>query len=237
MSQAAATPGPQKNTVATSSTTETLDAVPPHGMKQDMTPEPPVSAGFLFLLAGGILMTALCVAGGLSLWSWWRRRQHKTAAADWTTDPSDWQRLLEAIAAIKIPQTAMQHGDDAEVMQQRWNEFSSEISVCLRRALELKTGQPFGERTTEEIRQWVQQGLDLKGVMEDRECLAFLEAMDRVRFGGGILTEAEAQTTLERLRDWVRRLELGSDSTVIDSTASIGKLTTDAKGGLRVFDT
>jgi hypothetical protein len=236
-----------KNKSTDASTTETLEAVPPHGMKQDIRPEPPVSAGFLLVVAGGILMAALGIAAGLQLWSWWRQRRKKPLAQPWQADPSEWEQLLVAIAAIKIPPADALRSEDGQAGKQGRtafsrefsSEFSSQISLYLRRALELKTGQPFGERTTDEITQWMKQGLDLRGVMEDGEFLMFLESMDRVRFGGGTLSEAEALKTLQRLRDWVQRLEQGVASTKTSSaeeTTMVGKLETDAKGGLRVFD-
>jgi hypothetical protein len=242
----------------TAETTETLDKVPPHGMKHEMMPEPPLSAGFVLMVAGAILVTALLVVAGLSLWSWWRRRAQKPIGSAMSIDPTAWERLLEAVAAIEIPDMSGDASEMTTQMRHDWNQFSGEVSVCLRRALELKTGKPFLERTTDEIKQWARQGLDLSGVIEDREFLDFLDTMDRVRFGGGLLTQDEARETLQRLREWISRLEKGSMSghAAIDQKAvqetvhetvhqtvqqklppEPVRLETDAKGGLRVFDT
>lgn len=230
------------NTADKSDITETLDKVPPHGMKQEMTPEPALSAGLVLFIAGAILATALLVTAGLSVWSWWRRRKQKSAISPWGSDPSAWERLLEAVEGIKVPEVIGDSKELTATSRQEWNHFTSEVSLCLRRALEIKTGKPFVERTTDEIKQWARQGLDLRGVMDDREFLVFLDSLDRVRFGGDVLSEIEARAMLQSLRAWIARLEHGADLRNTETgeelkVAAPVKLETDAKGGLRVFDT
>jgi hypothetical protein len=220
--------------------TETLEKVPPHGMKQEITAGSPLTAETLLWAAGVIVGMALLTSLCMQAWLWWRRRQNKVTPSGWTADPTAWERLLETIAAIELPKSSEIH-EHNEQRQRRWNQFCSDVSICLRRALEIKTGQPFGERTTEEIRQWALRGLDLKGVMADMEFLEFLDLMDRVRFGGKTLTEAEAEGTLARLRDWVRRLEQDSSGSHAPAahaeSSSAVRLDRDERGGLRVFDT
>lgn len=229
------------NVAATTSKTEVLDQTPPHGMKGPLPPSPGVSPQTIFAIAGVVMLTALVVSLVMSLIIKWRQTTLKASkAVDLGCNPSLWAELRKAIAGIVIPsQSSTESGSDDETaaLDKEWNQFSSEVSLCLRRGLELRTGAPLAESTTEEILSMLAKGRLRLVVVSDRELRDTLEQLDRIRFGGMRVSRAEAAGILESLKRWCDKLEEDDRQRIPSSNEDANRLTVDEKGGLRVFDT
>jgi hypothetical protein len=140
---------------------------------------------------------------------------------------SPWESLRLAIHAIEVP--ARGHSDDV-----RWSQFSSDVSLCLRRGVEIRTGKPVAERTTQEIERMLASG-DLRlSVISEQEFKTLLLQLDAVRFGGQRISDEQALGLLESLRRAIETLEKDHQYSV--SIPSSHKLPLDSKGGVRVFD-
>ncbi len=202
---------------ADAKTTE-LQKTPPHGMKGALGPSDTITPKPFLVGACVILLVALFAAMVMFLMDWQRRRRMKMGnESSKVLDPTAWARLRASISLIRVP--GLDLGNSEENLE--WNHFSSEVSLCLRRALELRIGLPLAESTTEEILALLSKRQVQLEVLTEQELQQILGRMDRVRFGGHRINCDEGAKILSDLVDWCHRLEQGVPS---------------EKGELRVFD-
>jgi hypothetical protein len=184
--------------------TESLTQVPPHGLKQKITPGSSLGSGTIIAAAAVFFVIALSVWMVTMIMVWWRNRARAPIKMPSGISLSDWQKITQAIDQIQVSSVESETGGGAV-------SFAGEVSLLLRRALELKTGRPFAERTTEEIKQWAASGLELSPGADDSEFLGFLERLDAARFAGRSMSTSDASKILDDLRAWVRALEGDTD--------------------------
>ena len=195
---------------------ETL--TPTHGFKKDLEQAPLVTPASILMLSGVILLVAVALSFGFWLVRLWRARFSNKVISDGIVDQvTDWARLKGDIQKIQEPSGASV-------------EFASDVSLCLRRAIEIKTDLPLAERTTDEIlgilNKEVIQGLSKEDVM------GLLLRLDEVRFAEASLASGEARAIIEQLKRSVIKLEEASHSAV---TANMnGRSPLNEKG--QIFD-
>lgn len=215
--------------------TETLEKTPPHGMKGQIQSEmllQPTHVLWASLAVVAIVLVVLLVFGFL----FWRRRQKLVIANPplWINEPSAWAKLRKVIEAISVPTES--DLEQSSKSHQYWSEFSSEVSLCLRRGLEIRTGLPFAERTNEEIFRSLASGELKLAVMSDYELRQILTRLDQVRFGGAALNREEANDILKSLKNWCQRLEQeGVFEQSIPSSLQNEKHLDSKAGGANVF--
>jgi hypothetical protein len=195
---------------------ETL--TPPHGFKVDLEQSPLVTPASILVLSGVILLVAVALSFGFWLVRLWRARFTNKVGSNGTSDQvTEWAKLKGDIEKIQEPSGASV-------------EFASDVSLCLRRAIEIKTDLPLAERTTDEIlgilNQEVIQGLSKEDVM------GLLLRLDEVRFAEASLASGEAGYIIEQLKSSVIKLEEASHSTVTANMNGSGPL--NEKG--QIFD-
>ena len=254
---------PTKNAAATPSPVSTKDEktselqkTPPHGMKGALGPSDGITPKPFLVGACVVLLVALLAAIIMFLVDWQRRRRMRMATSGaLSIDPTAWARLRSSISGIKVPGLDPAHlpvaGGDELAMETHesleWNHFSSEVSLCLRRAIELRTGMPLAESTTEEILALLAKRGHQLEVLTKEELQQILGRLDRVRFGGQKISQEEGSKILKNLVGWCDRLEhatqagvqAGVEVTRPDQKAtSLGNSPTIKKGNgeLRVFD-
>lgn len=218
--------------------TEVLDKTPPHGTKGALPPSEGLSAQVIFSIAGTILLIAFIVTALMMIVSWWRERaRRKSVAGEIFYNPNVWAELRKTIDRIVVPSGQISDsssGSSTEVSQEQWNQFSSEVSLCLRRGLEIRTGLPLAESTTEEIMSMLTRGRFHLVVLSDHELRVTLVRLDRIRFGGVPMKHDEAAEILRSLKSWCEKLEADDKMRVPGSHENA--VSVDSKGGLRVFN-
>jgi hypothetical protein len=191
---------------------------PPHGFKDDLGQAPLVTPASILVLSGVILLVAVAVSFGFWLVRLWRARFSNKVGSDGAVDQvTEWAKLKVDIEKIQEPS-----GPSVE--------FASDVSLCLRRAIEIKTDLPLAERTTDEIlgilNKEVIQGLSKEDVM------GLLLRLDEVRFAEASLESGEARAIIEQLKSSVIKLEEAGHSAV---TANLnGRSQLNEKG--QIFD-
>ena len=211
--------------------TEVIDKTPPHGMKgplvatNGMTPGP-------FLAGAVVLLAAALVTAGVLFFMRWRkeRQRMKDQIGLIPIDPTAWTRLRDSIAKIAVPDEFPEGSVSNPILTKEWNQFSSEVSLCLRRGLEIRSGLPLAESTTEEILALLATKRLKLMVLSDIELRLTLQRLDAIRFGGERISNTNAAEILDALRHWCERLE--KETTESQPAASI----VNQKGELRVFD-
>lgn len=180
--------------------TSELQKTPPHGMKGALGPSDGITPTPFLVGACVVLLVALLAAIIMFLIDWQRRRRmRKAAAGALIVDPTAWARLRSSIGRIKVPGLDPAYmpfaGGDEFALQTheglQWNHFSSEVSLCLRRAIELRTGMPLAESTTEEILALLAKREHRLEVLTEEELQKILGRLDRVRFGGYRISQEE----------------------------------------------
>jgi hypothetical protein len=166
---------------------------PPHGFKGHLdeipflTPRRLVDAAMILLVV--VILSSLL----LKMIQWWRRRAKvEVRVANSDAQLRAWQLLKSEIEMIQIKQ-----GEETE--------FANQVSLCLRRGVEIQTSLPLPERTNQEI----------KKILLDRaahlpvgdEILTLLGRLDEVRFAGSQLEHEEALKLLKMLKGIVFKLE------------------------------
>lgn len=225
--------GPQtaSQPAKTPALTEALDKTPPHGMKGILPPAEALSPQTIFGVASVLLLAAL--TGALIMWvlAWWRLRARRKAREGLPLyNPSLWAELRAVISQIVIPGA----NDLNEPSQEEWNQFTSDVSLCLRRGLEIRTGYPLAESTTEEIMGMLVNGSIRLVVVSDHELRSTLQRLDEIRFGGRTLGRIEAAEILDSLKRWCDKLEVDDQQKTPSSHGFAPQV--DEKGGLRVFN-
>ncbi len=211
------------------STTEALTGVPPHGIKGAM-PKVFISSETIILTATVILLVALLTAGSVSLWLRYRRRKTSPALVSDVQDADRlWIELKNAVNGMRTP-SASELSTSTIV-----NQFTSDVSLLARRGVEIRTGSPIAERTTQEIEMMLKSGALRLPVVSEQEFRTILETLDSVRFAGQPITSQEAEFMLESLKTWIDAL--AADQMRADGQAHLTSLPVDDKGGIRVFDT
>jgi hypothetical protein len=235
--------------------TEALDKTPPHGMKGAVGPSNALSPKPFLVGASAVLLVAMFAALVMFVIDWQRRRRLRKAAVSLLlVDPTAWARLRESISQIRVPEIdsvdfaaggtghsySLATGEPSDAAgishlsegDRLWNHFSSEVSLCLRRGLELRTGLPLAESTTEEVVALLSKRQLQLEFLSDTELREILKRLDRIRFGGFKITKSEGENILKDLVGWCDRLENVSS---VGSSSSSNTVTND-KGELRVFD-
>jgi len=163
---------------------------------------------------------------------WRKERQRMKAQAGLiAVDPTAWVRLRDSIAKIAVPEEFLEGSVSNPVLTKEWNQFSSDVSLCLRRGLEIRSGLPLAESTTEEILSLLATKRLKLVVLSDYELRLTLQRLDAIRFGGARIRKIDAAEILDAMKHWCDRLE----NETIDSQAT--STVVDQKGELRVFDT
>jgi len=185
-------------------------------------------------LAGAVVLlaAALVTAGVLFFMRWRKERQRmKDQLGLIPIDLTAWARLRDSIAKIAVPDEFPEGSVSNPVLTKEWNQFSSEVSLCLRRGLEIRSGLPLAESTTEEIMALLATKRLNLVVLSDIELRLTLQRLDAIRFGGARINKTDAAEILDALRHWCERLE-------VETTASQPNASdVNQKGELRVFDT
>lgn len=208
--------------------TEAIKGAPPHGFKGVIAEESFLSASVILMVAGTILAAAILAAVIAALvLKVLRKKEVKVSFDAPAGNRILWEELRQFIARIKIP-------TDREKESLAWENFASDVSLCLRRGVELRTASPVAERTTQEIEQMLQSGNLKLPMISEPEFKSILARLDAVRFGGVSLSEDEAKQLLTSLKDWTKALE--SDQVNSQLLEAQLPVTTDDKGGFRVFD-
>ena len=184
----------------------TTDHQPPHGMKGDLERGGFLTPITILSLAGLLLLAAIMFFAVVQFLDWrHRRRVLRSNSLAWTASPSDWARLRAVVDAIELPKESSEESVRAKV----WNEFTSCVSICLRRGFELRTGLPLAESTTQEIKILLSKpGIHLDA-MPRAEFEELLRRLDEIRFGSAIGTADEAESMIRTLRTCIDRLEPG----------------------------
>ena len=190
-----------------------------------MTPGP-------FLAGAVVLLAAALVTAGVLFFMRWRkeRQRMKDQVGLIPIDPTAWARLRDSIAKIAVPDEFPEGSVSNPILTKEWNQFSSEVSLCLRRGLEIRSGLPLAESTTEEILALLATKRLKLTVLSDIELRLTLQRLDAIRFGGARISKTNADERLDALRHWCERLETAT--TESQPAASI----VNQKGELRVFD-
>lgn len=224
---------------ADAKTTE-LQKTPPHGMKGALGPSDTITPKPFLVGACVVLLVALFAAMVMFLIDWQRRRRMKRGnETSKVLDPTAWARLRASISLIRVPELEPADSMNQTEESLEWNHFSSEVSLCLRRALEIRTGWPLAESTTEEILALLSKRQVQLEVLTELELQQILGRMDRVRFGGHRISCDEGSKILSDLVDWCHRLEQGVPSVTnvaIDQKKPAIPGPIIEKGELRVFD-
>jgi hypothetical protein len=227
--------------------TSELQKTPPHGMKGALAPVSGMTPQPFLIGACIILLAALLAAIIMFVIDWQRRRRMRNAAGSLlVADPTAWARLRDAIRLIKVPgfdsQIANVDGFSGHESTEpsaggvEWNHFTSEVSLCLRRALEIRTGMPLAESTTEEILALLSKRQAHLEVLTGAELQKILGRLDRVRFGGDSISQEEGSKFLKDLVDWCDRLESSVPRQEVEEKPIVVVAPTNEKGGLHVFD-
>lgn len=212
--------------------TEALDKTPPHGMKGPLAGTNGLTPGPFLAGAVVLLAAALVTAGVLFFMRWRKERQRmKDQIGLIPIDPTAWARLRDSIAKIAVPDEFPEGSVSNPILTKEWNQFSSEVSLCLRRGLEIRSGLPLAESTTEEIMALLATKRLKLMVLSDVELRLTLQRLDAIRFGGARISKTDAAEILDDLRHWCERLE----TETVDSQAAANVV--NQKGELRVFDT
>ena len=184
----------------------TTDQRPPHGMKGDIERGEFLTPMTILSLAGLLLLAAILFFAVVQILDWrHRRRALRSNSLAWTASPSDWARLRAVVDAIELPKESSEESVRAKL----WNEFTSSVSICLRRGFELRTGLPLAESTTQEIKILLSRpGIHLDA-MPRGEFEELLRRLDEIRFGSAIGTADEAESIMKTLRTCIDRLEPG----------------------------
>jgi hypothetical protein len=210
--------------------TETLKETPPHGMKGRLEPASFISADAILVMAGVVLFVAAMISAFVFIWAKYKSRlKSKALLGNFADVPGLWAELRRSVAMIKVPSDAPSTG------QKEWNQFTSDVSLHLRRAIELRTHIPVAESTTEEILRMLSSGALKPRVISEHDLKSTLSRLDAVRFGGVSMTPEEAESVLATLHQWLQRLEADQNAEVAVSVANTPVI--DEKGGVRVFDT
>jgi hypothetical protein len=212
-----------------SAVTGSLKETPPHGMKGRLEPESMISADAVLVAAGMVLLVAASVSALVFAWTKYKSRaKSKTLMGDFANVPGLWAELHRSIGTIQVPR------DDQARDQKSWNQFTSDMSLHLRRGVELRTQVPVAERTTEEILHLLAVGSLKIPVISEQEIKSTLRRLDAVRFGGEVMTSSDAESLLTSLRVWLERLEADQKSEIVQIVTAPPSI--DEKGGVRVFD-
>ena len=212
--------------------TEALDKTPPHGMKGPLVATNGLTPG-PFLAGAIVLFVAALVTAGILFFMRWRKERQRMKAQTGliAVDPTAWVRLRDSIAKIGVPDEFPEGSASNPILTKEWNQFSSDVSLCLRRGLEIRSGLPLAESTTEEILSLLATKRLKLVVLTDYELRLTLQRLDAIRFGGARISKTDAAEILDALKHWCDRLE----NETIDSQAIATVV--DQKGELRVFDT
>lgn len=180
-----------------------LYSQPPHGLKGSIQSHTMIEPITITLIAVGLLCLALLTAGIIYLLHWLRRKKRDVVRPANHLFTSKWTHLRESIGLIKLP---IDSGKPDEVLLS-WQVFTSEISLNLRRVIELKTGLPLAERTNQEIFNLLKTNrLDLIE-FTGHELMEVLTRLDEIRFAGATSNTSEAQALLNKLKDLVSSFE------------------------------
>ena len=178
---------------------------PPHGFKLGLDDLPIVTPGSLWLLSGLILilvLMGLTTYWIISLWKVKRRSNDKrTVSHDQVTE---WARLKIEIQKIQEPV-----GDHLD--------FASRVSLCLRRAIELKTNLPLAERTSEEILRILNK--EIVHDLSKDDVMRMLWRLDEVRFADSQLQTGEARNLIDQLKNMVENLDKTRPSSALQASA------------------
>jgi len=174
---------------------------PPHGLKDKLEELPLVTPQSLFAFSGLIFLSVmLFFCGSLILRSWLKKSKNGGRSVDAGQRTTNWARLKDEIQKLE-----MSSGSAVE--------FTSGVSLCLRRAIEIKTGLPVAERTSEEIIRILKDEI-VHGLSKD-DVMPLLLRLDAVRFAGVEMERGEDHILLEQLNRAVNKLEEATQSTAI----------------------
>lgn len=180
-----------------------LHVGPPHGLKDSIRSHEMIEPLTITLLAVGVLCLAMLTAGIIHLLHLRRREKSNIVGLDDNPVTSKWTLLKSSIGLIQLP---IDTGNANEIILS-WRFFASEISLNLRRVVELKTGLPLAERTNQEIFYLLKTNrLDLME-FTGHELMQVLNRLDEIRFAGATGDATEAQALLDRLKRLVSNFE------------------------------
>jgi hypothetical protein len=174
---------------------------PPHGLKDELEELPLVTPQSLFVFSGLIFLTVmLFFCGSLILRSWLKKSKNGGRSVDAGQRTTNWARLKDEIQKLEMSSVSAV-------------EFASGVSLCLRRAIEIKTELPLAERTSEEIIQILKDEI-VHGLSKD-DVISMLLRLDALRFAGLSMESGEEHILLEQLKNAVNKLEDATQSTVV----------------------
>ena len=170
--------------------------MPPHGIKGLVSDRPPMSvaraAEYVVILA--LLMAV--IMGIIYLWQTFRKRRKAKVVV--TPPANPWTVLRDRVAGLVVP---------VDGSETQWNQFASELSLCLRLAVEYVTTKPVTDCTTEEITRMVRHGEITVSPVSMDDVLSTLQSLDAVRFGGRIPLREQGQDLLSKIKQWVSDLD------------------------------
>lgn len=186
-----------------SGATEALSSSPPHAAKGFLDAMPLFSPKFLIVIAMLVLMAAATSVFIMYLIK--KRREKSTLGrAPYTANPQAWEVLKTQISQIRLP---ADNYESEESRRKAWTDFSSAVSLCVRRAFEIRDGLPLAEQTTQEILVFLSavRGEDLLTTYSGLESL--LRRLDEITFAGAMGGISESEAILEDLNRIISRLE------------------------------
>ncbi len=198
---------------------------PPHGLKGVLKADPILTPS---MVIGVGVFVLLCVALIIVLNQFLKKIKDSGRRTGSTTGvPAliEGPGLLNQIDQVALPLES--HSTENDRLAD-WARFSSALSVILRRAVELRTGLPVAERTTQEIYSLLEIGdKSLSREFKD-EIFDLLLGLDEITFAGRISSINHASVLLAKVRAFVKILT-EADLERADSGESVSS-------GVKIFE-